>query len=70
MPSMERLYRWDVFRAKSENNEKSNTELELFELLPPADCVTWSQCEVTLSLICLVVTKAILPGFIAQYGLR
>ena len=29
MPSMEHLYR---FRAKSQNNEKSNTELELFEL--------------------------------------
>ena len=23
---------WSVFRAKSQNNEKSNTELELFEL--------------------------------------
>ena len=32
MPSMGHLYRWSVFRAKSQNNEKSNTELELFEL--------------------------------------
>ena len=44
MPSMEHLYRCSlankemvrcsssVFRAKSQNNEKSNTELELFEL--------------------------------------
>ena len=32
MPSMEHSYRWSVFRAKSLNNEKSNTELELFEL--------------------------------------
>ena len=33
MPSMGHLYRcsW-AFRAKSQNNEKSNTELELFEL--------------------------------------
>ena len=32
MLSMEHLYQWSVFRAKSQNNEKSNTELELFEL--------------------------------------
>ena len=32
MPSLEHLYRWSVFSAKSQNNEKSNTELELFEL--------------------------------------
>ena len=35
MPSMEHSYRWSVFRAKSQNNEKSNTELELFELTSP-----------------------------------
>ena len=37
MPSMEHIYRWPlaVFKAKSQNNEKSNTELELFELLYP-----------------------------------
>ena len=27
MPLMEHLYRWFLFRAKSKNNEKSNTEL-------------------------------------------
>ena len=32
MPSMGHSCRWSVFRAKSQNNEKSNTELELFEL--------------------------------------
>ena len=32
MPSMEPLYQWPVIRAKSKYNEKSNTELELFEL--------------------------------------
>ena len=33
MPSMEHVYRWSVFRAKSQHNEKSNTGLELFELI-------------------------------------
>ena len=32
MLSMEHAYRWSVFRVKSQNYEKSNTELELFEL--------------------------------------
>ena len=32
MPAMKHIYRWSVFRAKSKNHEKSNTELELFEL--------------------------------------
>ena len=27
------IYRWFLFRAKSKNHEKSNTELQLFELL-------------------------------------
>ena len=32
MPSMEHLYGWSVFRAESQNHEKSITVLELFEL--------------------------------------
>ena len=27
-----------IFRAKNQNNEKSNTELELFELAASRDC--------------------------------
>ena len=35
MPSMGHLYGWSlVFRAISQNNEKSNTERELLELIP------------------------------------
>ena len=35
MPSMEHLYRWSlaIFRVKSQNHEKSITELQLFELV-------------------------------------
>ena len=29
---------WSVFRGKSKNHEKSNTELELFELYHASDC--------------------------------
>ena len=41
MPSMGHLYRRSlaiVFRAKSQNNEKSNTELELFQLGEDTGC--------------------------------